>query len=57
MSEVPLQGGPKILGIALLQDPRAVRVLIREIRGTSLISNHRSLGPYSRTMPRALLGS
>ena len=26
-------------------------------RGTSLIRNHRILGPYSRTMPRALWGS
>ena len=26
-------------------------------RGTSLIRNRRPLGPYSRTMPRALRGS
>ena len=26
-------------------------------RGTSLIRNRRPLGPYSRTMPRALWGS
>ena len=59
MSEVPLQFylslfSPTIflrLGSSLLASCRGV------YRGTSLIRNSPSLGPYSRLMPRALLWS
>ena len=54
MSEVNLKGGRMLLGVALPLDPREVRVLVREYRGTSLIRNSVPLGPYSRNVPRAL---
>ena len=54
MSEVPLYAvlcTDYLRGVTHL--PRA---LLKKCRVTQLIRNRRPLGPYSRTMPRALWG-
>ena len=50
-------GGPMLPELALPQEPKAVRVLIRQYFCTGVprpSENAPPLGPYSRTMPRLL---